>query len=531
MRTGSENGLLSALLLGIMSLPFVGLHAQNVNVLTWHYDNARDGLNRSETVLTQANVNPQSFGKVGFFSTDGVVDAQPLHVLIDIAGTPHNALFAATENDSVYAFDEQSGDVLWKTSLLKAGEVPSDDRSCDSNAPEIGVTSTPVIDLSQGPNGAIYVVAMSKNSSGSYFQRLNALDPTTGKQLFGGPVTIAATYPGSSKNGIDGTLTFSAEQYTERAALLEWNGAIYTTWASHCDHSPYNGWIIAYSASTLRQTAVLNLTPNGGAGGIWMSDAGPAATSTGILFLDGNGTFDTTLDSNGFPDHQDFGNGFLQLELGSTGKLQVEDYYATDTTVQQSDSDIDLGSGGVVLFPNFLDSSGNVRMLAAGAGKDGNIYIVNRSNMGKYHPNGGSIYQVVSNALPNGEYGAPAFFNDKLYFGGHSDNLKAFFVSDAKVSSVPVSRSANTFGYPGTTPSISANGAANGIVWAVSHSSPSVLYAYNAEALSQQLYDSNESGSRDQFGNASGFIAPMIANGRVYVGTTAGVAVFGLLAK
>jgi hypothetical protein len=505
--------------------------AQDENVLTWHNNNERQGLNRSEKFLTHDNVNAEYFGKVGFFATDGVVDAEPLHVSIKIDGKKRDALVVATEHDSVYAFDAQNGAILWHTSLLKSGETPSDDRECNAVSPEIGITATPVIDFTKGPHGAIYIVAMSKNSRGRYYQRLSALDLATGKQLFGGPTNIEATYEGDSKFGQGGKLTFQAIQYLERAALLEWNGAIYTAWSSHCDYSPYNGWIIAYSASTLRQTSVLNLTPNGGEGSIWMSGAGLASTPTRILFMNANGNFDTDLDNDGFPRNRDFGNTFIQLMMSSKGILQVHDYYATDATVHQSENDIDMGSGGVLLFPQVYDRGGIHHDLAVGAGKDGNIYVVNRSDMGKYHPDGGAIYQVLTNALPNGEFGAPAYFNNKLYYGGVSDNLKSFEMSDAKIESTPASRTTNTFPYPGTTPSISANGTANGIVWAVSHSNPSVLYAYNAENLSEQLYASDQWGGRDKFGAASHFVTPMISNGRVYIGTTRGVAVFGLLPR
>ena len=370
---------------------------------------------------------------------------------------------------------------------------------------------------------------MTKDSLGSYHQWINALDLSTGGQLFGGPTEIKASYPGIGDNSIDGVVGFAPARYAERVGLLEWNGGIYTAWTSHCDAGSYTGWIIAYSASTLKQTAVLNVTPNGSQGAIWMSGAGLAATPTQIFFMDGNGTFDTTLDSNGFPNHQDFGNGFIELAKPAGEQLQVIDYYETDNTVQQSNADIDLGSGGSDCSSYFNDKNGNWQHLAVGAGKDTNIYLVNRINMGKYHPNGGYIYQILPGALPNGEWGAPAYFDNKVYFGGVNDNLRAFSISDAKLVSTPASLSANTFGYPGTTPVISSNGTGNGILWAIEHTNPAVLYAYDAQDLSQELYDSNQSGARDQFGSVDNFISPLVANGRVYIPTQTGVAVFGLL--
>jgi hypothetical protein len=322
----------------VVSLLLAGqLQAQSAaNVLTWHNDLDRSGANNAESILTPSNVNAATFGKVGFFSTDGVVDAEPLYVGgINIAGATHNVVYIASEHDTVYADDAVTGAVLWQTSMLKSGETTSGTFGCTAISPEIGITSTPVIDLAQGPNGAIYVVSMSLDSSGNYHQRINALDITTGAQLFGGPTEVAASYASTGPNSSSGQVTFAAQKYAERAALLEWNGAIYTTWSSHCDSTPYNGWIIGYNASTLQQATVLNVTPNGSDGAVWMSGAGPAATPTRMFFLDGNGTFDATLTSGGLPSSQDYGNAFIALQLGSSGQLQVSDYYATDSAAIQ----------------------------------------------------------------------------------------------------------------------------------------------------------------------------------------------------
>jgi hypothetical protein len=523
--------LLAPCLLLLVTVGISRLNAQNPSVLTWHNDNSRDGLNTQETILTRSNVKAKSFGKVGFYSTDGKVDAQPLYVpALTIAGAQHDVLFIASEHGSIYAKDAESGAWLWKTSLLQAGETTSDDFNCAAISPEIGVTATPVIDLSKGPNGAIYVVNMSKDNSGNYHQRINALDLVTGAQLFGGPTEIQASYPGTGDNSIGGNVVFDPKRYAERAALLEWNGDIYTTWSSHCDTRPYTGWVIAYSASTLQQSAVFNVTPNGSDGAVWMSGAGPAATSSMMLFMDGNGDFDTTLNSNGNPGNHDFGNAFLALAK-SDGTMQVRDYYATDTTVQQSNKDTDLGSGGAMVLPDMMDNSGNTHYLAVGAGKDTNIYVVDRFNMGKYHPNGGYLYQLLPGALVSGAYSTPAYFNNTVYFGGVYDAVRAFPISNAKLATVASSRTAATYQYPGATPSISANGTANSILWAVNNTNPAVLYAYNAQDLSDELYDSNQSGTRDQFGNGNKFIVPLVVNGHVFVGTGTGVAVFGLLGE
>jgi len=529
--TGSKRNAAIFVLFSLVSIH--SLRAQNPDVLTWHNGNLRWGSNYDETVLTLANVNSKSFGKIGFHTTEGKVDAEPLFASsVTINGVKHGVVYVVTEHDKVYAFDFNGGATLWKRTLLFTGETTSDDRGCSGWGPEIGVTSTPVIDPDQGPNGAMYVVSMSKDSSGVYYQRIHALDLSTGSELFGGPTEIQATYPGTGANSSNGKVVFDPAQYTERPALLEWNGNIYTTWASHCDIVPYTGWIIAYSASTLHQTEVLNFTPNGSDGAIWMSGAGPAANQNRIMLLDGNGTFDNTLNSGGMPANGNFGNAFVNISKTSAGGLQVGDYYATDTTVQQSAGDVDLGSGGVLMLPNVYDNSGMVHYLAVGAGKDTNIYLVDRLNMGKYHPNGGYIYQLLSSALPSGAWSSPAYFDAKVYYGGVSDYIRAFHISNAKLETTPSSLSSNQFPYPGATPSISSNDLANGILWAVEHSATEgVLYAYNAQDLSEELYNSTQAGTRDLMGASVTFTTPMITGGKVYVGTATGVAVFGLLPK
>jgi hypothetical protein len=500
--------------------------ATGTDVVTYHNDNARTGQNLTETVLTPSNVNSTMFGKLANFSVDGKVDAQPLSLTnLTISGATRNVLYVATEHDTVYAFDADSGTVLWQKSMLASGETTSDDHSCSQVTPEIGVTSTPVIDKS---SGTIYVVAMSKTSSGSYVQRLHALDVTSGAEKFGGPVTIQASFPGTGDNSSGGNVIFDAGQYEERAGLLLLNGMIYTTWTSHCDFRPYTGWVIAYNASTLAQTSVLNLTPNGSEGAIWMAGNAPAADSAGnIYLLDANGTFDTTLDGNGFPSGGDYGNAFLKIS--TSGGLKVADYFATFDTVAQSNADNDLGSGGVILLPDFTDGGGMTRHLAVGAGKDSNIYVVDRDNLGKFNPSANNNYQQVSGGLGGSVFSKAAYFNNTVYYGAVGDSIKAFSISAALLSATPAGQTGNSFGYPGSTPAISANGSSNGILWAAENSSPAVLHAYDASNLSNELYNSNQSGSRDQFGAGNKFITPTIVNGKVYVGTTNSVGVFGLL--
>jgi len=497
------------------------------DVVTYHNDLARTGQNLTETVLTPSNVNSSSFGKLGFFSVDGKVDAEPLLLAgIDLGsqGT-HDILYVVTEHDSVYAMDAASGTVYWRVSLLGAGETTSDNHGCSQITPEIGITSTPVID--RGHN-VIYAVAMSKDGSGNYSQRLHALNLATGAEMLGGPVTISASYPGGGEEGSAGTQKFMPGQHAERAGLLLLNGVIYTMWTSHCDIQPYTGWVIAYNASTLAQAAVLNVTPNGSEGSMWMSGTAPAADASGnIYFLDANGTFDTTLDVNGFPNREDFGNSFMKLSIANG--LAVSDYFATFDTVHQSSLDQDLGSGGALVLPDLTDASGGVRHLAVGAGKDRKIYVVDRDNMGKFNPSANNIYQEIKGVLGGGVFGMPAYFNNTVYYGAVGDRLKAFPIAAARLASTPASQSGTSFPYPGATPSVSADGSNNGIIWAAENGSAAALHAYDASNLGHELYNSNQAGSRDKFGAGNKFITPMIANGRVYVGTTNGVALFGEL--
>ncbi|MEX3894731.1 PQQ-binding-like beta-propeller repeat protein [Paraburkholderia sp. BR10954] len=498
------------------------------DVLTYHNDIARTGQNLGETTLTPANVTAAKFGKVGFFSVDGKVDAQPLFVAsLAIAGGTHNVLYVATENDTVYAFDADTGATLWQVRTLGSGETPSDDLGCGQIVNTIGITSTPVIDRSRGTHGTIYVVAMSKGAAGGYHHRIHALDLATGAELLNGPTEVAvASYPGTGAGNTNGVLPFTTSLYAERAGLLLLGSTLYTSWTSHCDHGGYTGWIMGYGADTLQQTTVLNVTPNGIGGAIWMSGAGPASDGSSIYLLDANGTFETTMTSSGFPANNDFGNTFLKL--GTSGGLSVADYFAMTNLVQESNDDIDLGSGGALVLPDLTDANGVVQHLTLGAGKDSTIYVLNRDSMGKFNPTTDNIYQEIPAQLAGGEFGMPAYFNGRVYFGSVGDHLKAFTVTNAKLSITPTAQSAMTFAYPGTTPSISANGTTNGIVWAAENGNVAALHAFDPVTLNE-LYNSNQMGTRDQFGTGNKFITPMIANGKVYVGTTNGVAVFGLL--
>ena len=508
-------------------------------VPTWHNDLARTGQNLQETILSPSNVTSANFGLKFTLSLDGKVDGQPLYVpALSIAGGTHNVLYVVTENDTVYAFDaDTAGAPLWSQSLLGSGERSSDSRDCSQILPTIGITSTPVIDLSIGPHGTIYVVAMSlkgADNTGNYYQRLHALDLTTGAEQTNWPITISATYqPGSGADSTNGVQIFDPKQYKERAALLISNGVIYTVWASHCDFDPYTGWVIGYNQETQAQT-VLNLTPNGDKGAVWQSGAGPAADSSGnIYFLMGNGVFDTTLTPSGFPTGGDYGNAFMKLSTNS--RLAVADYFTMyDQALENDPYDVDLGSGGPMLLGTLNDAMGNPHSLAVGAGKDGNAYVVDQNNMGKYRGSTNAIYQefAIGGSSPVSVFSSPAWFNNTLYYGSTYPNttqqLRAFRYSDGSFGSPFQTSLSSAFGYPGPTPSISGNGSANAIVWAVKTGSTSVLYAFNTSTLAE-LYDSDQAGARDNFGTSVNFPTPTVANGKVYVGTTTGVAAFGLL--
>ena len=504
--------------------------ASGTDVVTYKNDVLRTGQNLTETTLTPGNVGSTTFGLLHNLTVDGKVDAQPLYLShLSVGGSQHNVVFVATENDSVYAFDADTGSQVWKVSLLPSGETASDDQSCSFISPAMGVTSTPVIDRAAGAHGTLFLVAMSKDGSGAYHQRIHALDVTTGAELLGGPKDITATY---------GSTTFLPGPYAERAALLLSQGTLYTSWTSHCDHGAYGGWVIAYSESTLAPAGVINLAPGASGSGfasqgpaIWMGGAGPAADSAGnVYLLTGNGRFETTLNSGGFPSGGDYGNSFVKIS-SSGGSLSVADYFAMSNEVAESTNDADLGSGGIMLLPDQKDANNTVRHLAVGAGKDSNLYVVNRDSMGKFDSSKNNIWQELDSALGGEVRSSPAYFNGTIYYGPSGGALLAFHLSNAQLSQQPASQTSTQFGYPGTFPVVSANGTSNAIVWAYENAgSGAVLHAYSGGNLATELYNSTQAANgRDQFGAGNKFIVPTVADGKVFVATTNSVAIFGLL--
>ncbi len=410
--------------------------------------------------------------------------------------------------------------VLWQVTLLKAGETPSDVGCEDLDLPEIGVTATPVI-----TNGVLYVVPMSQDGNGNTFQRLHGLDILTGAELFGGPVDIAASVTGTGVETV-----FDPRQHFDRAGLVLQDGVIYTTWTSICDEQPYTGWIIGYDTS-LNQVSVLNLTPNGNGGTIWASGAAPAADDNGNLFvLTANGTFDTSLDPEGFPSKDDFGNCFIKVGLGTNGAPSVLDYFTPFNTIEESAMDLDLASGGVVLLPDMKDAAGATRHLALGGGKDAHIYIADRDNMGKFNPtSNANVYQDVVGAVNYQIFSTPAFFNGRIYYAVQLEPLKSFQFANALLDPVPSATSPTTYVWPGSTPTISANGILNGIVWTAEFTPTALLHAYDADDVSNEIYNSSQaSGGRDEFGAGFKFIVPTVANAKVYVASQDRIGVFGL---
>jgi hypothetical protein len=534
------------------------LAANAADLLTYHNDRSRTGLNSDEIALTPANVNVNTFGLKFNINVAGQVYAQPLYVSsvpVFAAGQfvgRHNLLIVATELDNVYAFDADSGTLLWNTSLLPTNEVPADSINCSDLTPYNGVTGTPVVDRGMFPYGKLYVVAMSKTvNSGTYYQRLHALDLSTGQDVQP-PITIQASYPGSGP-GTDGqgNVIFNPGKQRQRAALLLANQNIFIAWGGFCDPDvlPYSGWIMGYDEITLAQKYVLNTNPNGlpistklpdGSGdGIWGAGGGLAASTDNpalIFVTTGNGPFDTNL-VNGFPQNGDYGDTFLKL----SPSLTVTDYFTPFNQFDLATQDHDFGSSGTLVLPGLRDVNGVVRHLAVGCGKDSNIYIVDRDNMGKYIPGATSnanVYQEVFTVLPGGLYSTPAYFNKSVYFGPNGHSLRRFAINNAKLTTKVTSFTQNAFGYPGTTPSISAFGNTNGIVWAYERTSSTsanpgsaVLHAYDAINLGAELYNSTQNFARDSFGAgaATKFMTPTICNGKVYVGTATSVAGFGLL--
>jgi len=492
-------------------------------------DNGRTGQNLDETVLTTGNVNATQFGKLFSYAVDGDVYAQPLYVQgvnIPSVGV-RNVAYVVTENDSIFAFDADglSTAPLWQVSFINQSEgistlSDSDVGGCNNITPSIGITSTPVIDPA---TNTIFLVARTKLTSGSnvtYYQTLHALNIETGAEMPGSPVVINGSV---TVNGT--TTTFGSQLQNQRAGLFLLNGVVYISWGSHCDYKPYNGWMMGYEESSLQQTAVYCVTPNGIEGGIWASGGAPATDSSGyIYFSSGNGTFDA------YTGGPDYGISLVKL-LPSGNTLDPVDYFTPSNYASLNESDLDLGSGGPMILP--AQPSPPTELIVA-AGKEGAIYLADASSLGGYNSQSNQVYQCLPAGTLLDTHSMPGYWQNNIYFVSVNDYLKSFLLSGGLLSTAPVTESPNMISYPGATPSISANAASNGVVWVLDTSgyaarSPAILYAYDASNVTRELYSSATNSTRDQAGEATKFTNPTVANGKVYVGTYTQLDVYGLL--
>jgi hypothetical protein len=506
-------------------------------VTTYHYDATRAGANTHEYALTPKTVSSTTFGKRFSCTVDGAIYAQPLWVAnLSVGGVTRNVVFVATQHDSVYAFDADTNtspcSPLWKASLIDASHGGTTGEasvvSCGTGAlvgngycdigPEVGITGTPVIDAS---TNTMYVVTKSAIAATStVFQRLHAIDLTTGAEKFGGPAAISGSYPGTGSGG--SVVTFDPRQQHQRPGLALSNGIVYVAWASHEDKAPYFGWVMSFNASTLAPLKVFNTTPNVGYGGIWMGGGAPSVdANTGDLFvITGNGVFDAT---NATPPNNDLGDSLLQL--GSD--LTLLGYFTPSDQATDNSTDADFGSGGTAILADLPVNGSNPTHLIIGGGKDGYLYLLNRDVLTGL----GDGFAWERFSFGNAIFGTAAYWNSSIYLAGSGGPLQAFALSGttAKIATTRTSASSATFGFPGSTPSVSSAGAStNGIVWALDNSkyctkqSPgcaaAVLHAYDATNLATELWNSTQ-GTGNAPGYAVKFTVPTVVNGKVYVGT------------
>lgn len=510
-----------------------GRDLPKISVTTFHNGIFRQGANREEKILHLQNVNARSFGKLFSQAVDGSIYAQPLYLSdVYIPGKGiHNVVFVATEHDSVYAFDADSKEganaqPLWKAAFADPANgvtpVSSQDVNCGDITPEIGITSTPVIDV---VSGTLYVVAKTKENN-RFVQRLHALDVATGAEKFGGPVEIEASVPGTGAASVNGLVSFDPLRENQRAGLLLQNAVIYIAWAGHCDGWPYHGWIMAYDAESLRQLSAWNATPNGSGGGIWQSGGAPVGDGASCFFTTGNGEF------NGSKGGPNYGDSIVRLGWNNRQHLRPADFFTPFDEANLNAGDIEPGSAGPLLF---FPNGPNGRQLLVQASKSGTIYLMDALRMGRFNAEGNSNILQALPAATGGVWGSAAWWNNTLYVAGVYDRLKAFQfdLESQRFAVSPVAETSTAFRFPAPTPSISSDGDRNGIVWVIQadayvEGGPAILRAYNAADLSQELYNSGERGKRDVLGPAVKFSVPTVANGKVYAGTHTQLTVFGL---
>ncbi|HXG19026.1 MAG TPA: LamG-like jellyroll fold domain-containing protein [Methylomirabilota bacterium] len=513
-----------------------GVFAQ-VSVLTQHNDNARTGANLNETILNVSNVTVNQFGKLFSRAVDGQIYAQPLYVpnvTIPNKGV-HNVVYVATMNNSVYAFDADDPNAsapLWTRNF--GPPVPNQDTGeLVDIQPIIGITSTPVIDIS---TKTLYCVAKTKENN-SYFNRLHALDITTGQEKTGSPVVITATIPGTGDGSVGGTITFNQLRQLNRPSLLLLNGVVYIAFGSHGDQDPYHGWVFGYDAATLQQRAVFNTSPTGSRTSIWQSGQGLAADANGnIYFMTANGSFDVNVGG------KNMGSCFVKL---STPTLQLLDWFAPYNEDILNVGNHDLGSAGPLLIPG-------TNMLIGG-GKEGVLYLLDRNNMGHFRAGDNnqilqSFQATAATSFDNGHlHGSPVYWNSPnwgplIYLWAETDRLKAYQqMGNGLFNTTPVAVGPTVVpdGMPGAMLSISANGSSpgSGIVWA-SHpfsgdanlaTVPGILQAFDASNVAVELWNSKQNAARDDLGNFAKYVPPTIANGKVYLATFSNqLVVYGL---
>jgi len=491
-------------------------------VFTHHNDNSRTGQNPKEYLLSPSTVSRTSFGKLFSCPLDapGYVYAEPLYVanLTMNDGKVHNVIFVATESDWVYAYDADNSSCqqLWKSSMLGAGEttvLPADTGETEDLTPEIGITSTPVIDLQ---SGIIYVCAESK-VPGTYFHRLHALSLATGADVIT-PVEISASH-------------FVSLFHLQRPALLLSGGTLYVAFGSHGDHNSYQGWLMGYDAATLTQKFAWSSTdPTSGnnQGAIWQSGGGPSADATGNVYVEtANGDFNVNSGGTNYSDSV--------VKLSAAGAPL--DYFTPFNESALSMDDVDLGSSAVILLPDSVGSAAHPHLMVA-AGKPGLLFLMDQTNLGKFNSVMDQVVQEVrvqsgsvSNPL-SGVFGQSAYWNGNLYTAAIADYLKQFTIASGNISTTPLSHSTGIYDHRGGSPVVSADNTKGGIVWVIDvggyPSAPAVLNAYDATNLATQLYTSPTSGS-GAAGRAIKFASPTVANGKVYLGTQGQLDVFGLL--
>jgi len=517
--SGLPRWLFAILSLGILIAACGFPASAQVNVLTQHNTNFRTGLNDSEAILTPANVNAATFGPIFSLPVDGKISAQPLYMSgVNIPGRgTHNVVYVVTLHDSVYAFDADglSSTPLWQVNFLNpaAGiitETPAELGCATTTAnTEMGILGTPVIDSG---TQTMYVLAKTKEN-GTFHFRLHALDTTTGMEKLGGPLDLSASVTGKI-----GTLMFStaAKNMMARPGMLLSQGIVYMAFGSNgCDGGGTRGWVLAYDASTLLQLGVFNDTPDNktAQGNIWMAGNGLASNDAGdIFFSTANGPFDANLGSN------DYGSSILKIGW-TNGSLVEHDYFTPYNQAALAAQDLDVGSAGVTMLP---DQPGTFPHLIIGSGKAGDVYVMNRDNLGQYNPvDNSQIVSYLPATDPSGVgrmFSTAAYWNGNVYFTGQNQGVSQYSITNGQLTLL--GRNASVLCCP-HTPSISSNENTNGILWIANQNGFSAI---NAADVTQPTLFSNQ-----KLGVLAHFNTPTIANGRVYVGADMVLQVLGLL--